>query len=435
MKYKLIRQLDCQNNGQGVIWEARTDPGDQTVALKFMKQDPSDSDRSTTEERFLREIRCQTMLQHSNIVCVLDSGTNTLRGPWYSMEWADESLRDVLVKHPGGLNESTTMRIFTSIVEAMAYAHQEGVLHRDLKPENVLFYNGVPRLSDFGLGRRLTSDSARITQSHFGLGTLMYMAPEQFSDAHAVGPAADVYSLGKILFELLTGIRPDFVPDVNKAPAKYRYILHRCLEQDPEKRFSNAGQLAQALSMVSTDASLLSPPEEQAKQALGRILAEDESALHDLAQILMNNPEDSKLYLQFLPLLPAGVVKLFGEKAPSEFGQVLMNFDYFAYGAHPWTFCDTLSDFMTVAYQATTSIASRRLLLARILELGASHHRYYVRDEFADLVEKAIKVPGYAQVVADVLRNDPQSAEFVADTLRQRSMPQVVLDALNHKAA
>lgn len=88
------------------------------------------------------------------------------------MEWADGSLRDILQDYPTGVSDQAAIRIFTSIVEAMAYAHQEGVLHRDLKPENVLFFNGVPRLADFGLGRRLTSDSTRITQSHLGLGTM-----------------------------------------------------------------------------------------------------------------------------------------------------------------------------------------------------------------------------------------------------------------------
>lgn len=435
MRYKRIRQLDCHNNGQGVIWEAVTNPGGERVGLKYMKHDPHDPDPATTKERFLREIRCQTSLQHPNIVSVLGSGINSIRGPWYAMEWADESLRDVLTKNPTGLSDSATIRIFTSIVEAMAYAHQEGVLHRDLKPENVLFFNGVPRLADFGLGRRLSSDSMRITQSHLGLGTLVYMAPEQFSEAHAVGPTADVYSLGKILFELITGIRPDFLPDISKAPAKYRYILHKCLEQDPAKRYANAGQLGQALMLVSAGETLLSPPEEQAKQALAQILTGDDMALHDLAEILMRNPDDSNLYLQFVPLLPVVVVKALGKDAPTEFAQILSNFDVFAYGNHPFSFCDTLADFIAVAYDAVTELATRRLLIARLLELGASHNRFYVREVFVVLVAKAVKAPGYAAVVADILRADPTGCEFVMQALRQKAMPQIVLAALEADAA
>jgi serine/threonine protein kinase len=435
VRYKRIRQLDCHNNGQGVIWEARTDPGGERVALKYMKQDPNDPDPATTTARFLREIRCQSLLRHPNIVSVLNSGTNERRGPWYAMDWADESLRDILVKNPGGLSEQEVNRIFTPIVEAMAYAHQEGVLHRDLKPENVLFFDGAPRLADFGLGLRLTSNSLRLTQSHLGLGTLAYMAPEQFSDAHTVGPAADVFSLGKILFELITGIFPNFLPDISKAPGKYRYILHRCLEQDPAKRYVNAGQLAQALSLVSAEETLLSPPEEQAEQALARVLAGDESGLHELAEVLMRNPDDAKLYLQFVPLLPANVVKALGKNTPSEFARILTNFDEFAYSNHPFSFCDTLADFMAVAYDATMDLASRRLLLARLLELGESHNRFYVRDVFVSVVVKAVKAPGYAQVVADILRAGGSERDFVKNALRQQMMPQIVLDALEADAA
>ncbi|AWK76436.1 hypothetical protein CBI38_34080 (plasmid) [Rhodococcus oxybenzonivorans] len=436
MRYKVIRQLDCLNNGQGVIWEARTDPGDQKVALKFMKRDPLDPDPATSEERFLREIRCQMSLQHPNVVNVRGSGTSKARGPFYAMDWADGSLRGRLGQNPNGLPDDEVQRIFGQIVDAMAYAHNEGVVHRDLKPENVLFFDDVPRLADFGLGLRLLSNSARITRSRLAMGTPEYMAPEQFNDAHDVGPVADVYSLGKILHELSTGITPNwFPPDVSKAPAKYQYILHRCLDQDPGKRYATAGQLAQALNLVTSDASLLSSPEEQAKQALGQIMADDPQAVHTLAEVLVRNPEDSTLYLQFVPLLPAKAMKALAQHAPSEFAQVLVNFDQFAYGNHPFSFCDKLADFMALAYSATTDFTSRRLLIARLLELGASHNRWYVRNVFVAVVVKAVKIPGFAQVVADVLREDQDSAEFVATYLRQQSMPQIVLNALEANAA
>ncbi|MCZ4277382.1 MULTISPECIES: serine/threonine-protein kinase [Nocardiaceae] len=434
MKYVRIRQLDCHNNGQGVIWEARTKPGDHKVALKYMKVDPSDTDPTTTE-RFLREIRCQSSLIHPNIVNVLGSGTSDERGPFYAMEWADGSLRDILQDNPNGVSDQAAVRIFTSIVEAMTYAHQEGVLHRDLKPENVLFFNGVPRLADFGLGRRLSSDSTRITQSHLGLGTMAYMAPEQFSNAHSVGPSADVFSLGKILFELTTGIFPNFLPNISKAPSKYQYILHRCLEQDSEKRFANAGQLAQALALVSGDTDLLSPPDERAKSALARVLAGDEAGMPELADILLSNPDDSNLYLQFLPLLPEQFVHSFGAKLPSEFAKVMINFDVFARGGHPFSFCDTLADFIAAAYKASTDLSTRKLLLENLLELGHSHNRWHVRDVFIDLAREAVKTPGYTQIVVDALENNWAGREFVKYALSQQSMPQAILDVLTDEAA
>lgn len=434
--YRKVRKLDCNNNGQGVIWEGiNTETGDR-VAMKYMKQIPDDPDPDTSKERFLREIRCQKSLQHPNIVDVLGSGRNGTGGPFYIMDWADGSLRDTLVANPGGLPEPALLRIFTSVVEGMAYAHAEGVIHRDLKPENVLFFNGVPRLADFGLGLRMMSKSARITRSHLGFGTPEYMAPEQFNEAHAVGPAADVYSLGKLLHELLTGKVPTwFPPDINEAPGKFHYILHRCLDQDPSKRFANASELGQALALLSGPTSTLSAPDEQAKSELDKILNGDLQAVQKLAQILMENPEDSDLYLDFLPLIPGGAVIRLGAQAPTEFAQILLNFDRFAEGGHPWSFCDTLADFMASAYKATNDFATHKLLMARVLELGRSHNRWYVRGVFKEVASLALKQPGHAQVLADVLRANPPGAAFVESALRSLSLPKVVLDVLDEDVA
>ncbi|ETD30511.1 serine/threonine-protein kinase [Williamsia sp. D3] len=434
MRYTLLKQLDSRFNGYGVIWEAESESG-RKVAIKFMKPDPNDADPATTAARFQREIRCQTTLAHPNLVSVLDSNTCPDRGPWYAMEWADHSLRDLLVGNPTGLPKEQISRVFSQILQGMAYAHREGVLHRDLKPENVLFYRGQPRLADFGLGLRLTSESTSLTQSHLGMGTWAYVAPEQISDAHSVGPTADVFSLGRMLYELFTGERP-FAPDISKVPPEFQHILHKCLARDPARRFEDAGELAAAFDQVNADSTLLSPPGVQAKELIELVVAGGgSSTVKKLAEVFMKNPTDSKLYLQFLVPLPVAVVKALARDAPAEFRQILVYFDGFAAGDHPWSFCDKLADFIRAAFHAVDDLATRELLLTRLLILGAEHNRFYVGDVFGEVVEKAVRLPGYAQVVADIVRKNPEHVGFVREGLLNSSMPKIVVDAVVGQAA
>lgn len=128
------------------------------------------------------------------------------------------------------------------------HAHMNGIVHRDIKPENILFIknedgNLYPAVSDFGLGVLINRDSPSITRSERFLGTYEYVAPEQYRDAKNVDVRADIFSLGKIFYEILTGKTP--YPDIeyDKIPSKYHYIIRNACQNDPKKRYNKIEEM------------------------------------------------------------------------------------------------------------------------------------------------------------------------------------------------
>ena len=159
-------------------------------------------------ERFEREIQTVAALQHANIVPVLTAGdSNGL--PFYTMPFVDgESLRSRLSRGPLAVPE--VIGILRDVSKALAYAHQRGVVHRDIKPDNVLISGGVAVVTDFGIAKaisaaRTSSGGATLTQIGTSIGTPAYMAPEQAAGDPDIDARADIYSLGAMAYELLTG--------------------------------------------------------------------------------------------------------------------------------------------------------------------------------------------------------------------------------------
>ena len=262
--YLLLEELG--RGGMSVVHRART-PDGREVALKLLLAgDPAEL------AAFARERRLQDQLgAEEGFVPLLDSGVERGR-PWLAMPLLPGgSLRDRL--RGGPLPQAEALRLVTSLARAVGRAHALGVVHRDLKPENVLFdAQGRPLVADLGLAKHFvragvpgaTASAAR-TASGVLMGTPGYMAPEQASDARAAGPPADVFALGALLFECLSGER--LYPATSliallqqlqrpaqtlaerglRAPAWLEALLARCLALEPSARFPHAGALAEAL--------------------------------------------------------------------------------------------------------------------------------------------------------------------------------------------
>jgi serine/threonine protein kinase len=248
--------------GYGLVYRAYDPRLDRDVALKVLKEP-----RPTTRkiERFFREARAAAQLDHPNIVGLLDAGRD---GPrcWIAYGYvAGRTLADVLRDAP--LPPRRAAEICRALADALEHAHQRGVFHRDLKPANVLIdARGEPRLTDFGLARRVTVDPT-MTQDGFVIGTPAYMSPEQAAgQGHLIDGRSDVYSLGVMLFEMLCGRRPsDFPSDAPKwrteprrggvsprriAPGTPRVldrICRRALTADPADRYHSARAMAEDL--------------------------------------------------------------------------------------------------------------------------------------------------------------------------------------------
>jgi serine/threonine-protein kinase len=251
------------HGGVGVVYKAWHLRLQRLVAVKMLLAGAYA--RPQELERFFREAETVANLRHPNIVQVHEAGDVDGR-PYFTMEFVEGgSLAQRLTGVPQAARQAAAL--VASIAEAVHAAHQRGVVHRDLKPGNVLLTSdGTPKLSDFGLARRVES-SAGLTQTGVPVGTPSYMAPEQAEGkSHTVGPAADTYALGAILYELLTGRAPfraetaaetlrqassrDPVPPsrLNAAvPRDVETICLKCMEKEPQRRYPSAAALADDL--------------------------------------------------------------------------------------------------------------------------------------------------------------------------------------------
>src|ERR671931_2227433 len=186
------------------VYKARDSLLERNVALKVLhEQYNADED---FVERFKREARSVAQLQHPNIVTVIDRGEE--EGKQYIVfEYVDgENLKELVVRK-GRLEIPEALEIALEIARGLAFAHEHGLVHRDVKPQNVLLNgDGRAKVTDFGIARSLDVEHG-VTQTGTVLGTSNYIAPEQAS-GNPVGPRTDVYSLGVVLFELLTGEVP-----------------------------------------------------------------------------------------------------------------------------------------------------------------------------------------------------------------------------------
>jgi hypothetical protein len=234
--------------GMGAVYLARQTHLDRQVALKILA--PERAGDPSFAERFAREARAMARLQHPHIVTLHDFGQ---AGGWayLVMEHVEgATLRQVMAT--GRLSPAEALALVPPLCEALAHAHAQGVVHRDLKPENILLDGrGRPRIADFGLAK-LADAEGTLTASGTTLGTLHYMAPEQVAGAADLDHRADLYALGVLLYELLTGTLPlgRFAPPSQAAGTDRRLdeVVFKSLERDPGRRWQSADELRQALA-------------------------------------------------------------------------------------------------------------------------------------------------------------------------------------------
>lgn len=249
--------------GMGIVYRGRQSRLGREVAVKLIRDGAQAS--ADDQARFEREIAAAAQLEHPHIVPIYEVGDEA-GWHYFGMKLIEgQTLAEKLAAEQIG--EEQAVRLILTIARAIAYAHGKGVIHRDLKPANILLdQNGMPHVSDFGLAKQVAAD-ASLTQTGAILGTPAYMAPEQATGGRGeVGPLSDVYSLGAILYALLTG-RPPFtasspvdtvlmVLEQDPLPPRLfnpsisrdlEMIVLRCLQKPGELRYSSAAALADDL--------------------------------------------------------------------------------------------------------------------------------------------------------------------------------------------
>jgi serine/threonine-protein kinase len=262
-RYEVEREIGKGGNAR--IFLAR-EPGGQAVALKILHPELL---VSVAADRFLREIKLASQLNHPHIAHLLDSGERDWL-VYYVMSYVQgPTLRDMVTQRVR-LTVPDTLRVADDLLDALEHAHGHGILHRDVKPENVVIGSQGAVLLDFGIARAVwASGSDRLTRSGIAVGTSTYMSPEQITALQEIDLRSDLYSLACVLFECLAG-QPPFVhrneavvlqmhltqpaPDLRsirpEVPVELAQSLARALAKTPEERWQSATAMRDALAAV-----------------------------------------------------------------------------------------------------------------------------------------------------------------------------------------
>ena len=250
--------------GMGAVYKARQPSLDRTVAIKILApqlvQDPAFA------ERFSREARTLAKLSHPHIVAIHDFGEAD--GLYYFvMEYVDgAALREVM--RTGRLSAADALGLVPQLCDALQFAHDAGIVHRDIKPENILLdHAGNLKIADFGLAKLIAPDRAdgvSLTISGAVMGTPAYMAPEQIEHPLDVDHRADIYAVGVVFYELLTGELPlgRFAPPSRKVEVDVRVdeVVLKALEKEPRLRYQQASEVGTEVNNISSTAAAPSPP-------------------------------------------------------------------------------------------------------------------------------------------------------------------------------
>ena len=256
-------EREAGRGGMATVFLAQDEKHGRQVALKVLHPELA---ATLGPERFLREIRVAARLSHPHIVPLHDSG-KAGELLYYVMPFVEgESLRQRLVRE-GRLPLDDALNIAREVASALDYAHRQQVVHRDIKPENVMLHEGGALVTDFGIAKAVqAAGSEHITQTGMAIGTPTYMSPEQATGSGAPDARSDIYSLGCVLYEMLTGKAPFSGPTAqaiitkrflepapsaralrSDVPIDVDRAIARALERQPEDRFTTAAQFAQAL--------------------------------------------------------------------------------------------------------------------------------------------------------------------------------------------
>jgi serine/threonine protein kinase len=270
-RYRITRCIG--SGGMGAVYEAEQLSVGRRCALKFLRAELAGGSRNTA--RFQRESRLLGSLEHEHLTAVLDAGTYLGKSPYLVMEYLDGRTLKQVLSDEGALAVEMTVELMLQVCRGMAHVHARGIVHRDLKPANLMIgtrSTGGPwlKILDFGIARESNAAREQLTPSGADLGTAQYMSPEQARGAKDLDCRSDIYALGAILYEALTGCRLHVGDSYNAVifnlltqphrpleqlmpacPPGLVAIVERCLQNEPTRRFANAGELGEALEGLS----------------------------------------------------------------------------------------------------------------------------------------------------------------------------------------
>jgi len=403
------------SGGFADVYRAADKKTGDTVAIKVLR-DVGSIDAEAIK-RFRRELRIMQDLTHSNVVPVLSDGDTSADQIWYAMPIAQGSLSDFASTTE--LTPPMIVDILRQVCAGLAHVHEHGVYHRDLKPANVLRLSAEDgstetwAVSDFGLAVQAERDTDPLTSTYRqGLGSWVYTAPEQWQQARTADHRSDVYSLGKILQELVTGEMP---VNAEMPVSVLRPVVERAIANAPDARYQSVEEFVEAMDRaMGAKASHGSweTREEQAERLRDRLLSrpggEDLINVVEWALTLDEaSDEDMASLVRVLPWMDLASIRWLWEWDPSAFGRVIQRFAAHAgTGSFSFEYCDTLANFLRRVARGTQDPKALGQVVRALARLGTHHSRWHVRDVLVEVLQD-IKSEAGASAAVEALRSIP----------------------------
>ena len=382
--------------------------------------------------RFQREVRLLSRLDHPNIVKVI--GFHLQTPPyWYVMPRYGHTLfREV----PSLIGDTQRIiPIFSAVLSGMEYAHSEGVIHRDLKPENVLMNDDDDVVvTDFGLGRKLDSDSTRHTITGFGMGTFFYMAPEQMTNAKNADARSDIYSLGRILLELFTGRLASPATDTSSLDAGIAHVIEKCTKTDPNRRYESVADLKQEFFAVLGVTQEISPYEE-ITSLIGKLVSKtnpDRKIAERLLDLLGQNRSDTDMVHEVIMKVPEEVASLL-LVIDKEQTRTLIDAFVSHCTSQSWGFSytDDIGTQCKRLYHALPDPQIRADLIHCVMDVGSGHNRWYVMEVFDELMAEKHEMAEHLAIAEMFGKCSTHLRKWARDRLTDAKLNPAVAAALN----
>lgn len=375
-RYIDIEKID--SGGFGIVKKCKRDTDGKIFAKKKLHSQDQDS-----IDRFAREVRIISSLDHPNVVDVIAKKLED-KTSWYVMPLYSHSLRKKISELPG--DDDRIQLIFSSILDGVEYAHSQGVMHRDLKPENVLMNNDSDIvISDFGLGRNVDAVTSRKTESGIGFGTLAYVSPEQTTDLKNSDHRADIFSLGRVLYEMCSG-HIYGTQDVSGLSPAMGLIITKCTKQNPDDRYQTVAELKQDWKSLL---AIQSGESDAAEFALLRVNPDisGEEVEKLIACFVKTTSEDN--FHEFLMSTHVEVFLEIYNKDLNFARQLISRYAKFAAErSWGWGHVDKIGSWCKNIFERVTDANIRVDLVMCVGEAGISHNRWNVLDKFDEMMSK-----------------------------------------------
>lgn len=391
-------------------------------------------------KRFAREIKIHNMLNHDNIIKILDFNTDEDSDVmYYTMPLANKNFSQLLCEYRqdniGNMDDGTVAYYFKQILDAVEYAHSEGVIHRDLKPLNILVFNEDKlKISDFGLGKFINREMTVLTETRVGIGSECYAAPEQYQDGNArnVDERSDIYSLGKILYEMITLSLPITIDNKKIGNSKFKLLINKATKYDKEDRYSSIKEMRRVFDLLNGENESSKNSTIEFKE-LYKVYFQnkDTSIIKKIIDILLENKKDYKFYTEEFMKIDKEILVEMNECYTEEFKEILQIYIKHIDTQHTFSFTDFITDFLLEILKIIDDFDIYEQIFDTILRLGYNHNRFYIANEISRYINSLEKVDRIL-IISEVLKRNRQESLWLkvyAITTKVKSLINEAIDS------